>query len=163
MPAPTTSKEHGANYFISWATLHKLTSCFSSATSEERRQCKPEMLIAHTAPTEILSSCCDHQQGSHQLLHGQVGGHGVLPKTVSVKQRRNHWFLDTVCSNPARCATQQVVQALGWHTHLTPGEGSSADLHSSTSTSHSSSSLLCTHTHLWLSVKHHSPHSNKVI
>lgn len=37
-------------------------------------------------------------------------------KLVSVKQRRNNWFLGTVCCNFASCATQQVVQAWGGHT-----------------------------------------------
>lgn len=164
---PTTSKKHGVNDFISLATLHKFTSCFSSG--KQWRQEKVQTRNAycpHCSNTGRNPSCCPLAVATGRAptnTYSQAGSHGIFPKPVSVKQRINHWFLGTVCCNPASCATQQVVQAWGWHTHLRPGEGSSADLHSSTSTSHSSSSLLCTQTHSWLYIKYHSPYSNNVI
>lgn len=149
-----------------WPHCTNPPAAFPQASSEERRKCKLEMLIAHTAPTvaEIMPSCCSHWQSSRQHLYSPVGGHIILPKPVSVKQRRNHWFLGSVCCKPPSCATQQMVQVWGWHAH-TPETRKMEFCRSSLYHQHisSSSSLLCTQTHLWLYVKHHSPHSNSVI
>lgn len=119
MLTPTSSKEYGVNYFISLATLHKFTSCFSSDKQwrDEKVQTRnyycphcpntgrnPVLLLwplAELPPTLTTARLV-------ALLYSQ--------KLVSVKQRRNNWFLGTVCCNFASCATQQVVQAWGGHT-----------------------------------------------
>lgn len=159
MPAPAASLEHRVNYLISQPTLHKYTSCFSSGKWREERG-NHNCLCLHcpstgrnpALPLQPVADC-------PPMLTRPGFQPGYFSRTVSIKWSGNHGLIGTAWWNPAavphskltvtilessvlKASAFCMLQVWGCqHTHPTPCQGSTADLHSSDSTSHGSSSL----------------------